>query len=141
MCAGKAASGAVTTLCPSADATFLLVGDARRKVRTIYMPAAAPMPETAINFVPRAAGFAQGNFFVGGSDRKAGERGLAVVDFEGRVTGRTPTSAGSVYALAVGEKGNMAVAGFSPEKRALGRAAEVVDVYVHPPVRSYSFEV
>lgn len=58
------------------------------------------------------------------------------------VTGYSETSARSIYSIARHPgTGSLVAGGYSPEKVLKGLKEEIVDVYIEPPVRSFSVEM
>lgn len=138
--------GAISCLGINDEGSFVMAGDAHYGVSTLHLHSSSVVSTTSVPFRPQAAVFTKGLFYCGGSDRASQEsaRYLHVYDFQCNPAGAgtTPVSARGVYALAVHpESGVMAAGGYCPQKSEKSLSGEMVDVYVDPPVRSFSFAV
>lgn len=111
-----------------------MAGNSGFELASLHLSSASTVASTAVPFRPRALAFNNGTFYAGGSDRiQDPSRCLLLLDFACHVVGSTPVSARSVYAIAAHPKsGALAAAGYAPD---------FVDVYIDPPVRSFSIDV
>lgn len=127
-------SSPITALTVDTEGKFAMAGNFDFELASLHLSSASIMISTAVPFRPRALAFTNGTFYAGGSDRiDDPSRCLLRLDFACRVLGSTPVSARSVYTIAVHPKsGALAAAGYAPD---------FVDVYIDPPVRSFSIDV
>jgi WD40 repeat protein len=130
--------GCITT---DADGTFMVCGDGNRNLTTVHVASGQVLATSNLDFVPNALVHRGGELFCGGGDRltqEGDESGkLYRFNLQCHAIGSSEVSASGVYALAShAPSGCMAAAGYSTRGR-WHDAAELIDVYVRPPVRSF----
>lgn len=123
------------------DGSFIICGDGNRNLTTIHVASGSVLGTQKLDFVPNALVHRAGELYCGGGDnlkQAGGESGkLYRFDLECREIGSAEVSASGVYALSANVRcGYMAAAGYSRRGR-WHDGAELIDIYVKPPVRSF----
>ncbi|CAN8075212.1 unnamed protein product [Agarophyton chilense] len=133
----------ISSLALHGDSNFVMIADSDKNLTSFHIPSASIVSSTKIPFCPQAIVFSDGYFYCGGSDIT--NTGLSHVDsciqrcdvsFQTFETLASSTS--SVYAMAVSSAGAIAAGGHSLLKSNDEELAERADVYLCPPVRSFS---
>lgn len=127
------------------DGGFMICGNGNRKLTSIHLGSGSVLGSTDLDFVPNALVYRGAEVYCGGADRLPGSRQgtgdsehmLYRYSLECTEVGTSPVSASGVYAVASHMSSKcMAAAGYSTRHR-WHDAAELIDMYVHPPARSF----
>jgi hypothetical protein len=138
--------GWVGCVASDTDGSFIVCGAGNRTLTTIHLASGSVLGTAALEYVPNALAYSEGEVYCGGADKieqhrsQDGEGGhrLYRYDLECAQTAVSQVSASGVYALATHPTTkSMAAGGYSTPHR-WHDAAEVVDLYIKPPVRSFS---
>lgn len=128
------------------DGTYAMIASSERKLSSLHVSSSSIFASERLPFVPQAICASSSNFYVGGSDRRVGcgsivPNSLLSFDVLGSPMPSAPVSAGAVYCVAAHPvKGILAAAGFTPAVSLLP-TKRLIDVYVNPPVRSFSLSI
>lgn len=144
-----------------------MVGTSDRKLSTVHFGSASTIKTVPLPFVPQSMTISgQSTFYVGGSDRYGGAHSspvgantLQAFDVLCNPLPAAPVFVGSVYATAAaasaasgcaydGGHGSsrrsvLAAAGFTPttDVSSLWQTQHRIDVYLDPPIRSFSLSI
>lgn len=119
---------------------FAVVADAGKGITVVHLASGGLVGSAELVFVPAAVRFCRGNLYIAGHDWEGrGPNALHRFDIECRPLRPAPVSASAVYSMDVHPRtGSLAAAGFTKSQKWLEHSSELIDVYVNPPVRSYS---
>lgn len=139
----------ISSVALTGDATFAMVADSDRSITSLHLPTGSTIASKKVPFSPQAVVFANGQFYCGGSDMVNANPGLPLgdkcirrCDIQCRSIDRVPCSVSSVYAMAVSSAGAIAAGGYStPKFSDVIDLSERADVYIRPPVRSFSVTI
>lgn len=123
------------------DGSFIVCGDGNRHLTSIHVASGAVLGSQKLDFVPNTLVHRAGEFYCGGGDdvKRANDKcgNLYRFNLECESVGTAEVSASGVYALSSSKNsGYMAAAGYSRRGR-WHDGAQLIDVYVKPPVRSF----
>lgn len=131
------------------DGQFIVTGDANRNLTSIHVGTGAVLDSTELDFVPNSLVYRAGEIYCGGSDivesSKPSESSsseeaslLRRYSLSCEEISSASVSAGGVYALAQHPaSGCMAAGGYSTRHQ-WHDTAELIDVYLNPPIRSFT---
>lgn len=130
----------------NSDGTYAMLASSERSVSSLHIASGTVIASQRLPFIPRAIALSSSTFYIGGSDRRVGHAStipnfLAAFDVLCKPMPNAPVSAGSVYAVvAHPTKGILAAAGFTPAVSPMP-TKRLIDVYIDPPVRSFSISI
>jgi WD40 repeat protein len=127
------------------DGGFVVCGDGNRNLTSVHLSSGCVLGSTSLDYVPNALVYRDGELYCGGADKieqvVPDEHTCNILhryDIECNQVGTSPVSSSGVYALASHPQSkSMAASGYSTRHR-WHDAAELIDVYVAPPVQSFT---
>jgi WD40 repeat protein len=139
--------GWVSCIASDVDGSFIVCGAGNRSLTSIHLASGSVLGTTSLEYVPNAVVYRDGELYCGGANKLEQhdpnlfpEKGhvLYRYDLECFQTGVCPVSSSGVYALALDPLSNSMAAGGYSTRHQWHDAAELIDVYIKPPVRSFS---
>jgi hypothetical protein len=127
------------------DGGFAVCGDGNRNLTSVHISSGCVLGSSRLDYVPNSLVYRNGELYCGGADtigqafseEKPGNS-LYRYDLECSEVGTSPVSSSGVYALSCQpETKSMAASGYSTRHRWYD-AAELIDVYVEPPIQSFT---
>lgn len=133
----------ISSLALNSDSTFAMIADNDRNITSFHLPTGSTISSIRAPFSPQAIVFADGYFYCGGSDTHNSDqspdgRCLRRCDVRCEDLDVVSSSSSSIYALAASPAGAIAAGGHSLQKTNDQELAERADVYLCPPIRSFS---
>jgi WD40 repeat protein len=139
--------GWVSCIASDMDGSFIVCGAGNRRLTSIHLASGSVLGTTSLDYVPNAIVYRDGELYCGGADKleqqdpsffPENSHVLYRYDLECIKTGVSPVSSSGVYALAADPLNNSMAAGGYSTRHLWHDAAELIDVYIKPPVRSFS---
>lgn len=136
----------VACIASDTDGTFATCGSGNRTLVTLHLSSGAILESANLDYVPNALIYQDGDLYCGGADSLSdsssshgeNQHFLYRYNLECSEVGVSPVSSSGVYALTSHKPSRcIAAAGYSTRHR-WHDAAELIDIYEHPPARSFS---